>query len=68
MGKISALEEYREQGRGGSGIKVGAMTQKTGKIIGAFTLSDRQKESYSIIMISRTGQTVRVPLADIRVT
>ncbi len=29
MGKISALEDYREQGRGGSGVKVGATTEKT---------------------------------------
>lgn len=68
MGKISALDEYREQGRGGSGIKVGATTAKTGKIIAAFTLSDEEKENKSVILISRTGQTVRLPLADIRIT
>lgn len=68
MGKISSLDEYREQGRGGSGIKVGATTAKTGKIIAAFTLSDEEKHSKSVILISRTGQTVRLPLADIRVT
>lgn len=68
MGKISALDEYREQGRGGSGIKVGATTQKTGAIIAAFTLSEAEKSTKSVILISRTGQTVRLPLADIRVT
>lgn len=68
MGKISSLEEYREQGRGGSGIKVGATTAKTGKVIAAFTLSDEDKDSKSVILISRTGQTVRLPLAGIRIT
>ena len=68
MGKISSLEEYREQGRGGSGIKVSATTTKTGKIIAAFTLSEDEKKAKSVILVSRSGQTVRLPLADIRVT
>ena len=68
MGKISSLEEYREQGRGGSGIKVSATTTKTGKIIAAFTLSEEEKKAKSVILVSRSGQTVRLPLADIRIT
>ncbi len=68
IGKISALEDYREQGRGGSGIKVGATTEKTGTIIGAFTLTIEEKESNSVILISKSGQTIRVPLAEVRVT
>lgn len=68
MGKISALEDYREQGRGGSGVKVGATTEKTGQVIGAFTLTEIQKKEGSVILISKDGQTVRVPLADIRIT
>lgn len=68
IGKISALEDYREQGRGGSGIKVGATTEKTGAIIGAFTLTTEEKESNSLILISKSGQTIRVPLSEVRVT
>ena len=68
MGKISALEDYREQGRWGSGVKVWATTQKTGQVIGAFTLTDAQKKNGSVILISKDGQTVRVPLADVRIT
>lgn len=68
LGKISALEEYREQGRGGSGVKVGATTEKTGSIIGAYTLTEEEKVNNSVIMISKGGQTVRVPLADVRIT
>jgi DNA gyrase subunit A len=68
MGKISALEDYREQGRGGSGIKVWATTEKTGAIIGAFTLTEEEKKTNSVILISKSGQTVRVPLETVRVT
>lgn len=68
MWKISALEEYREQGRGGSGVKVGATTEKTGAIIGAFTLTEEERKNNSVILISKSGQTIRVPLASVRVT
>jgi DNA gyrase subunit A len=68
MGKISALEDYREQGRWGSGVKVGATTEKTWHIIGAFTLTEEQKAVSSVILISKDGQTVRVPLTDVRIT
>jgi DNA gyrase subunit A len=68
MGKISALEDYREQWRGGSGVKVGATTEKTWRVIGAFTLTEDQKKNSSVILISKDGQTVRVPLADVRIT
>lgn len=68
MGKISSLENYREQGRGGSGVKVGATTEKTGQVIWAFTLNQSQKSEGSVILISKDGQTVRVPLADVRIT
>jgi DNA gyrase subunit A len=68
MGKISALDDYREQGRGGSGVKVGATTEKTGHVIGAFTLTEEQKKEGSVILISKDWQTVRVPLADLRIT
>lgn len=68
IGKISALEDYREQGRWGSGIKVWATTEKTGAIIWAFTLTTEEKQSNSLILISKSGQTIRVPLAEVRVT
>lgn len=39
MGKISGIDDYREQGRGGSGVKAGSMTAKTGDIIGVHLLT-----------------------------
>lgn len=68
MGKISLLEDYREQGRWGSWVKVGATTEKTGRIIWAYTLNESQKKEGSVILISKDGQTVRVPLMDVRTT
>jgi DNA gyrase subunit A len=47
---------------------VGATTEKTGAVIGAFTLSEEQKGNSSVILISRSGQTVRLPLDSVRVT
>lgn len=43
MGKISSLEDYREQGRGGSGVKVGAVTEKTGAVIAVSVLDEHTK-------------------------
>jgi DNA gyrase subunit A len=66
--KFSALEEYREQWRGGSWVKVGATTEKTWEIIGAFTLTEDEKMNNNLILISKSGQTIRVPLASVRIT
>ncbi len=68
MGKITDVEEYREQGRGGSGVKVGAVTGKTGDIVGVSLLSEEMRKEGEVILISRNGQTVRVPLSGVRVT
>lgn len=68
MGKISDIDDYREQGRGGSGVKAGSMTSKTGDIIGVSLITETIKKEGEVILISRSGQTVRVPLATIRVT
>jgi DNA gyrase subunit A len=68
MGKISDIEDYREQGRGGSGVKAGSMTSKTGDIIGVHLLTEAIRKEGEVILISRSGQTVRVPLGTVRVT
>lgn len=68
MGKITNIDEYREQGRGGSGIKVGAMTAKTGDIVGVSILTEEARKDGEVMLISKTGQTVRVPLGGVRVT
>jgi len=53
LGKISEIADYRSQNRGGSGIKVGAITAKTGNIIGAAMLSEEDRKESDIVLISR---------------
>lgn len=67
IGKISALDDYREQKRGGSGVKVATTSDKTGEIIGAYTLTEEQKTEWEVILISKSGQTVRLPLSWVKV-
>ncbi len=68
MGKITELDEYREQGRAGSGLKVGAVTAKTGKIMGAYILTDEERMTRDVMLVSRAGQIIRLSLATVRVT
>jgi hypothetical protein len=45
-----------------------AMTAKTGKLISATMLSDEDRKSTDVILISKSGQTIRINLKDIRKT
>ncbi|MGE4443839.1 MAG: DNA gyrase subunit A [Candidatus Altimarinota bacterium] len=68
MGKISEISEYRDQNRGGSGVKAMAITPKTGKVIGAMMLKDEDRDDTDLLLMSKGGQTIRLPLKGIRVT
>ncbi|MDD5770180.1 MAG: DNA gyrase subunit A [Candidatus Gracilibacteria bacterium] len=68
MGKISEIEEYRSQGRGGSGVKAMNITAKTGKLVGAMTLNDEDRLNNDVLLMSKSGQTIRLPLKGIRAT
>jgi len=68
MGKISEISEYRDQNRGGSGVKAMAVTKKTGNIISAMTLTEEQLKNSDVLLMSKDGQTIRLPLKGIRVT
>lgn len=59
-GKQTLLKEYKTQGRGGSGIKTMAITDKTKELIGAKVVgpdSKEQEEEY--VAISTNGQVIR---------
>jgi DNA gyrase subunit A len=68
LGKLSDIEDYRSQGRGGSGVKVGAVTPKTGKIISAAMLTEDDRKTADFLLVTKSGQTVRMPLKDVRLT
>jgi len=62
-GKRSELEEYRKTKRGGKGVGTLKVTDKTGQliVIKAVTVSD------DLMIINKSGVTIRMPVADIRV-
>lgn len=63
FGKRSSSFEYRVTGRGGSGIVAMGMGRKNSAIIAAFPVED----SDDLMLISNTGQTIRVPVGGISV-
>lgn len=64
MGKRSDLEQYRLQSRGGKGVKALNVTDKTGKLIAIQAVSDENE----LIIINRSGLTIRMRVSDIRST
>ncbi len=63
LGKMTPVEQYRLQGRGGSGVKAAQLTAKTGDIIGAHVLN--QGEEGDLLCVSKQGQMVRMELKEI---
>ncbi len=63
-GKRTRLEEYKVQGRGGSGILTSKVTSKTGKVISSQVVTEAEEE---VIAISKKSQVVRVGLKEIPV-
>lgn len=64
MGKRTDIEEYRVQSRGGKGVKALNVTEKTGKLISIQLVSDDD----DLIIINRSGLTIRMRVSDIRQT
>ena len=67
LGKMTNVDQYREQGRGGSGVKVANVTKKTGKIAGARVIIGK-RTGQDLLIVSINGQTVRIPADQINVT
>jgi DNA gyrase subunit A len=63
FGKRTSSFEYRVTGRGGSGIVAMGMGRKNSAIIAAFPV----EESDDLMLISNTGQTIRVAVSGISV-
>lgn len=61
FGKRTALSAYKVQGRGGSGIKTVQVTQKTGNMAAGLIVS-KKIEDEDLIIISRKGQVIRLPI------
>ena len=68
MGKITWIDEYRNQKRWGSWVKAMAVTPKTGKLVSAKILTAEERKNSDIILISKAGQTIRMSFKWIRKT
>lgn len=64
FGKRTTLENYRITNRGGKGVKTIQITEKTGDLISLQKVTD----SNDLMIINKSGLTIRIPVADIRVT
>lgn len=64
LGKMSKVSLYRNQSRGGTGVKVANITKKTGKVAGARVISTETKGD--LLIVTKNGQTIRTPLDGIK--
>ena len=62
-GKRSLLEDYRITSRGAKGVKTINITEKTGELIAIKMVTDDN----DLMIINKSGITIRVPVSDIRV-
>ena len=62
-GKKSELEDYRLTSRGGKGVKTLNITEKTGKLVALKSVT----EENDLMIINKSGITIRVAVSDIRV-
>ncbi len=64
FGKRSLLDGYRITNRGGKGVKSMNVTEKTGHVVALLSVDDDN----DLVIINRSGITLRARVADIRVT
>jgi DNA gyrase subunit A len=62
-GKRSPLDEYRITNRGGKGVKAMNVTEKTGSLVAIKEVVD----SDDLMIINKSGITIRTPVANLRV-
>ena len=62
-GKRSDLEDYRITNRGGKGVKTITITEKTGRLVDIKDVDD----SKDLMIINKSGITIRLHVADINV-
>ena len=63
FGKKSELDDYRLTSRGGKGVKTLNITEKTGKLVALKSVT----EENDLMIINKSGITIRVAVSDIRV-
>jgi DNA gyrase subunit A len=64
IGKRTSFEEYRKQTRGGKGIITMKVTEKTGPVVGAVTVTGEDE----LMLMTSSGQSIRIRAAEVRET
>jgi DNA gyrase subunit A len=65
VGKRTELDEYKVQGRGGSGIKTAEITAKTGNLTFAKVVDAVEEKDKDLLLMSAKGQVIRLPFGSI---
>jgi DNA gyrase subunit A len=63
-GKRSPIDDYRITNRGGKGVKTISITKKTGNLVAIKNVVDEN----DIMIINRSGMTIRLAVKDIRIS
>jgi len=65
LGKLTSINNYKVQGRGGGGIKTAKVTEKTGAIIYASAVDMVKAGDQDLVLMSTKGQVIRMPFGSI---
>jgi len=63
FGKRSLVDDFRQTHRGGVGVRSIITSERNGLVVGAIQVTDKD----SVVMMSNTGQTLRINMSDVRV-
>ena len=63
MGKLTAMDEFTAQNRGGKGVKCYKITEKTGNVVGVKAVN----KDNEVMMISTEGIIIQIPCEEISV-
>jgi DNA gyrase subunit A len=62
-GKRSWVEDFRKTNRGGVGVRSIITSERNGLVVGSVSVTDKD----GVVMMSNTGQTLRINMKDVRV-
>jgi len=63
IGKKVAVKDFRNQHRGGSGIRIAKLNDKTGLLAGGAVLNDQSKD---LIIVTNSGQVIRIGVESVK--
>ena len=63
FGKRSLVEDFRQTNRGGVGVRSIVTSERNGNVVGALCVADTD----GMVMMTSSGQTIRISMRDLRV-